>query len=313
MNYQPLVTYIIRYTYPDYPNEWETTVYCDFEPNGRQPADELKKRLESDIIGEEIDCIEIAACINNDFVDDNLLSLMAVSILNDGFDKVGNKVIKDKFIQNLTDEDKELALCYIPFVYGNLSLQEKEQYRENLIKEISNSLTCHNYQIDRWAINYILGIWGDKLQESESVRNKLSKLTDEGKEKERRFAILSSLTDKTYIPKFRDSLDKIFKKYHLGSESNQKRIAAIIYLIMVTYKKKFNTQFQGNYSALMKNLCEYWGIDIPKYRVGDILEYRDSDSIEQIKKRKLESKVKDNSYIECIKFLDEGLWNNLGY
>lgn len=309
MKTQPLLTYKIKYSFPDYPNEWETTIYCDFEPNDILSKLEIKKRLESEIIGEEIDDLEIEF-LSNTFCDDNLLSLMVVSILNGGFHKVGKTVYKDKLVQSMTEEKKELALCYISYVYGNLSLQEKEQYRENLIKEITDSLTCYNYQIDRWAINYILGIWGDNLQESESVRNKLSKLTNEGKEKDRRYAILCSLTDNN-IPKFKDSLDRIFKKYHLGYESNQKRIAAIIYLIMVTYDKKFNAPFQGNYSAIMKNICEYWGIDVPTYRVGDIFEYRDADTIKQIKKRKLESKVKNNNYLECIKVLDEGIWNNL--
>lgn len=327
MNLQPINTYKIRYRFADYPDEWETVYFCNNEVSNYEPTREaIAEYIGCD--SDEISDYEIIDCWVNGFYGDELLSFDVCEIINGGnggnTKKKLNKISKN-LLSAFTKEEKLLRLAYIDVVYDQLHIASRNAYKENIIREIKENLKCYNYQIDREAVNFILSIFGESLGNGESVRNKLSHIIDKKEEGERRTALLKKLSynepterdsesGKTPKPKqlalLRSNLDKVFIYYNLATESNKSRICGIAFRFMKSYEKNLNSSLRNNFSAVLKILCEYWGIDTPTYRVDATMKYVDDDIFQRIKaNRTLATKIKrDTPYYICLKEVDRNIW-----
>lgn len=329
MNLQPTNTYRIRYKFADYPDEWETSIYC-----GDEILDNLSNQEIANLLGldEEIVDFEILDWIGNSFINDCLLSISAISLLNGGNHKISDRILKDNSVGGLTKERKEFLFSYIDFVYSqlpkyNLDIlsikgkkkysksqlvsEERKEYRKRLLNDIRNNLECHDYQIDRDYIKIIFEYLELPYDDTKGIRSQLLKLIDPEKDYERKSALLRQLTDKDNISNLMSHLDKVFSKYQLDREKKQIKICAIISLIIDTYKY-FNASLRLNYSNIKKILCDYWAIPTPQYDEARAKRYIDKDTENYIRKKGWEDRVKDFSFIECIKVKD-GIWRNMGY
>ena len=72
MDYQPLNTYIVEYSYPDYHFESEIGVFCDSDPCGTPPSKKTLKAFFDD--GGEPDIVEIIGTCENTFSETEVLS-----------------------------------------------------------------------------------------------------------------------------------------------------------------------------------------------------------------------------------------------
>ena len=315
MTFQPTNTYRIRYKFADYPDEWETSIYCGDEILENLSIQEISTLLGLDeYLDEEIVDFEILDWIGNSFINDCLLSIEVISILNSGNHKIGDRIVKDNFVIGLTKEQKEFRLLYIDFVYSQLPIvsEERKDYRKRLLNDIRNNLECYNYQIDRDCIRIIFEYLELPYDDTKGIRSQLLKLIDPEKDYERKSALLKQLTDKDNISNLMSLLDKVFSKYQLDREKKQIKICAIISLIIDTYKH-FNASLNLNYSNIKELLCDYWAIHTPKYDEARAKRYIDKDTENYIRKKGWEDRVKEFSFIECIKVIDEGIWRNMGY
>lgn len=330
MTFQPTNTYRIRYKFADYPDEWETSIYC-----GDEILENLSNQEISKLIGldEEIVDFEILDWIGNLFINDGLLSISVISLLNGSNHRIGDRILKDNSVVGLTKEQKEFLLLYIGFVYSQLpkynwddlsikdkkkysksllGSEERKDYRKRLLNDIRNNLECHDYQIDRDCIRKIFEYLELPYDDTKGIRSQLLKLIDPEKDYERKSALLRQLTDKDNISNLMSHLDKVFRKYQLDRERKQIKICAIISLIIDTYKH-FNASLKLNYSNIKEILCDYWAIPMPKYDEARAKRYIDKDTENYIRKKGWGDRVKDFSFIECIKVIDEGIWRNMGY
>lgn len=311
MEYQPLNTYIVKYSYPDYHFESEVGVFCDSDPCGTPPSENTIKAFFND--GDEPDIIDIIGECGNTFSETKVLSREAIEIINGRYAK---KLTNNIFSINLLGverwEDKKIFLSYIQFVYNNLPYNEtvRHEYQQRIIKEIKDCITCYNYQINREAIEYILGIFGIKLTD-ESIPNQLRKLIDEEAERERRFALLCKITTPKNTSTLRHLLGKLNKHYHLTFEDNQRKLACILFKFLETYPY-INPSIKGKLSTGVRLLSDYFGITAPTFRLREIQDYIDEDTFTIVKSNpKLKSQTISFTYLECLPLLDEALWRGI--
>lgn len=311
MDYQPSNTYIVEYSYPDYHFESEIGVFCDSDPCGTPPSEQTLKAFFDD--GEEPDIIEIIGECGNTFSDTELLSREVIEIINGGYSKkLANNLFSINLLRAETWEDKKIFLCYIDYVYNKLPYEEnvRHDYQQCIIKEIRENIVCYSYQINRKAVEFILGIFGIKITD-ESIPNQLRKLIDEDAERERRFALLCKITTKKNTPTLRHWLDKLNKHYRLTYEDNQRNLACILFKFLETYPY-VNPSVKGKLSTGVRLLAEYFGITAPTFRLREIQDYIDEDAFAQVKSNpKLKDKAKTYTYLECLPLLNESLWRGI--
>ncbi|MBD5353048.1 MAG: hypothetical protein HDR86_09530 [Bacteroides sp.] len=311
MEYQPLNTYIVKYSYPDYHFESEVGVFCDNDPCGTPPSEKTLKAFFDD--GGEPDIIEIIEDCVNTFSETELLSREAIEIINNGY---GKKHAHNLFSINLLRvekwEDKKVFLSYIGYVYNQLPYDKsiRYDYQQRIIRAIKDCITCYSYQINREAVEFILDVFSIKLT-NESIPNQLRKLIDEEAERERRFALLCKITTQKNTPTLRHWLDKLNKHYHFTFEDNQRKLACILFKFLDTYPY-VNSSVKGKLSTGVRLLADYFGITAPTFRLREIQDYIDEDAFTNIKSNpKLKSRTKSFTYLECLPLLDEALWRGI--
>jgi len=311
MDYQPLNTYIVKYSYPDYHFESEIGVFCDNDPCGTPPSDKVLKAFFDD--GEEPDMIEIIDTCCNNFSGTSELSDEVIIIINNGYSNAIAHIPPSLgLLMAQSKEEQEVFLLYIAFVYNQLPYDKEVQhdYQQRIIKALKDNIACHSYQINREAVAFILRIFGIKLSE-ESIPNQLRKLLDEEAEKERKYAILCKIATSANVPTLRHWLDKLNKKYHLTYETNQRKLACILYKYLDTYPH-VNPSVKGKLSTGVKLLAEYYGITPPTFRMREIQDYIDEDAFALVKSNpKLKDKAKSLTYIECLPLLEEAFWRGI--
>lgn len=311
MDYQPLNTYIVEYSYPDYHFESEIGVFCDSDPCGTPPSKKTLKAFFDD--GGEPDIVEIIGTCENTFSETEVLSREAIEIINGGY---GKKLAHNLFSINLLGveewEEKKFFLLYIDYVYNRLPSDQaiRHNYQQRVIKAIKDCINCYSYQINRAAVEYILGIFSIKLTD-ESIPNQLRKLIDEEAERERKYAILCKITSVNNVPTLRHWLDKLNKRYHITYEDNQRKLACLLFRFLDTYPN-VNPSVKGKLSTGVKLLAEYFGITAPTFRLKEIQDYIDEDSFALVKSNpKLKDKVKSYTYLECLPLFNESLWRGI--
>lgn len=311
MEYQPLNTYIVKYSYPDYHFESEIGVFCDNDPCGTPPSDKVLKAFFDD--GDEPDIIEIIGECGNSFTDTSVLSNEVIEIVNNGYYRTfDGKLRCFDLLRSESREEKEVYLSYISFVYNQLPYDRVilHDYEQRIIKALRDNIECHSYQINREAVEFILAIFGIKLSE-ESIPNQLRRLLDEEAEKERRYAILCKISTSTNAPTLRHWLDKLNKKYHLTYETNQRKLACILFKFLDAYPH-VNPSVRGKLSTGVKLLTDYFGITPPTFRLKEIQDYIDEDAYAMVKSNpKLNDRVKSFTYIECLPLLEDAFWRGI--
>ena len=78
MEYQPLNTYIVKYSYPDYHFESEIGVFCDSAPCGTPPSEQKLKDFFAD--GDEPDIVEILVGCRNFLIETSVLSQETIAL-----------------------------------------------------------------------------------------------------------------------------------------------------------------------------------------------------------------------------------------
>lgn len=311
MDYQPSNTYIVEYSYPDYHFESEIGVFCDSDPCGTPPSKKTLKAFFDD--GGEPGIVEIIGKCENTFSETEVLSREAIEIINGGY---GKKLAHNLFSINLLGveewEEKKVFLLYIDYVYNRLPSDQsiRHNYQQRVIKAIKDCINCYSYQINRAAVEYILGIFSIKLTD-ESIPNQLRKLIDEEAERERKYAILCKITSINNVPTLRHWLDKLNKRYHITYEDNQRKLACLLFKFLDTYPN-VNPSVKGKLSTGVKLLAEYFGITAPTFRLKEIQDYIDEDAFTLVKSNpKLKDKVKSHTYLECLPLFNESLWRGI--
>lgn len=307
MEYQPLNTYIVKYSYPDYHFESEIGVFCDSAPCGTPPSEQKLKDFFAD--GDEPDIVEILVGCSNFFIETSVLSQETIEIINGGYYRIGNKLHSLDYWKDYTKEDKEIYLSYIKFVYEQLPYSDdiRHGYAQRVIQSMKDNIVCHSHQIDRDAVVFILRIFGIILTD-ESIPNQLNKLLDKEVERDRRYVILCKITSTDNVPTLRHWLDKLNKEYHISYEDNQRKLSCILFKFLNTYPH-INPSIKGKLSTGVKLLADYFGVSAPTFRQKELQDYIDEDAFHLVKSNPmLKSKARSMAYIECLSLLNEALW-----
>lgn len=332
MNLQPRYTFRLRYTKSDNPDKWKEYIYCGDDNLKKMTTNEIIEYLRqynsiSFINTEQVEILDW--CCNFFWGLFDTLSKLSITIINNGFNQSAYTpkqfAYNKKFEKDEVNAHSKLALHYISHICKCIGWNKSfnkyirkgeegkrdyyEEYRNKLLREILDNLYCYDYQINREAIKYIFGIFNINFNEETPVRTQIKDFLNPVKQIEQRKNILNSLTSKDNKPFFKSKLDKIYKRYHLGTETNRSKIATIVYKIMIKFNG-FNSSIDRKYDPILKKLCAYWGIETPTFRMKHAIDYIDEDALMEIKTKKLEKKLDgDKSYLKCLEILDEGIWN----